>query len=225
MLELKSSDMARLISSRTTLNFDDWELVHQTRLGLLPLHGAPGYQPSDKSCQKCGRQLETTTHVLNAWPNNKPCMTLRHDVVLNRLNLTLTRARHTTRVKKCYDGTLLRPDLLITSVDPPVITDVTIPFDEPENLQSAHDEKMRKYSPLTTTIPFVVASLGSWLTSNDAIASTLGITSRSWNSTRRDTRLLAIKGSLAIARQHTRRPNQDPTIQAEQESQDQSPPS
>jgi hypothetical protein len=152
-------------------------------------------------------------------------MTLRHDVVLNRLNLTLTRARHTTRVNKCYDGTLLRPDLLITSVDPPVIIDVTIPFDEPENLQSADDEKMRKYSPLTITIPFVVASLGSWLTSNDAIASTLGITSRSWNSTRRDTRLLAIKGSLAIPRHHIRRSNQDPTIQAEQESQDRSPPS
>jgi hypothetical protein len=225
MLELKSSDMARLISCRTTLNFDDWELIHQTRLGLLPLHGAPGYQPSDKSCRKCGRQLETTTHVLNACPNNLPCMTLRHDAVLTRLNATLTRAGHTTRVNKCYDGTLLRPDLLITSVEPPVIIDITIPFDEPENLQLAHDEKVRKYSPLTTTIPFVVGSLGSWLTSNDAIATTLGITSRSWNSTRRDTRLLAIKGSLAIARQHICRPNQDPTTPAEQEPQAQSPPS
>jgi hypothetical protein len=95
--------------------------------------------------------------------NNKPSMTTRHDAVLDHLNKALTKAVHSARVNSCREGSLQRQDLLITTIELPVIIDVTIPFDEPENLQAAHDEKVRKYKPLATTLPFVVGSLGSWL--------------------------------------------------------------
>jgi hypothetical protein len=89
-------------------------------------------------------------------------------------------------------------------MDPITIIDVTVPFDEPANLLAAHARKVQKYSHLGTTLPFVVGSLGSWLPPNDLIATTLGISPRNWNSVRRDSRLLAIRGSLIIARQHIR---------------------
>jgi hypothetical protein len=106
-------------------------------------------------------------------PNNKPSMTTRHDAVIDRLNKALTKAGYSARVNSCFEGSLQRPDLLINSIELPVIIDVTIPFDEPENLQVAHDEKVRKYYPLATTLPFVDGSLGSWLTTNDVIAFTI----------------------------------------------------
>lgn len=63
MLESKSNDIARLISIRTRLNFENCELIHRARLGILPLHGVPGCQPNDKSCLRCGCQLETTAEL------------------------------------------------------------------------------------------------------------------------------------------------------------------
>jgi hypothetical protein len=71
-------------------------------------------------------------------------MTTRHDVVLHRLNSALTKAGHSAPVNSCFEGSLLRTDRLITFIEPPIINYVTIPFDEPENLQAAHDEKLRK---------------------------------------------------------------------------------
>lgn len=75
LLETKSKDMARLVFRNSPLQFGEWDLIHQARLGLLPLHGAPGYQPADKSCRRCGKSLETAAHVLNACPNNMAGMT------------------------------------------------------------------------------------------------------------------------------------------------------
>ena len=203
-LDTKHPDMTRLISSRTTLNFEEWNLIHQARLGILPLHGVPGYQPSNKSCRRCGCPMETTAHVLNACPNGMAAMTERHDGVLARLAKSIEKAGHTTRINRSWGEDHLRPDLVITSMDPITIIDVTVPFDEPANLLAAHARKVQKYSHLGSTLPFVVGSLGSWLPTNDLIATTLGISPRTWNSVRRDSRLLAIRGSLTIARQHIR---------------------
>lgn len=83
-----------------------------------------------------------------------------------------------------------------------MIVDVTVLFDEPANLQLAHDGKVRKYAHLGRTLPFVVSSLGAWLPSNDLIASALGVGASVWNRVHRGTRLLAICGSLGIARAH-----------------------
>jgi hypothetical protein len=60
-------------------------------------------------------------------------MTTRHDAVLHRLTGALTKAGHSARVNSCFENSLIRPDLLITFIEPPIIIDVTIPFDEPEN--------------------------------------------------------------------------------------------
>lgn len=91
--------------------------------------------------------------------------------------------------------------MVITIMDLITIIDGTIPFD---HLGSAHVEKVRKYSHLGNTLPFVVGSLRSWLPTNDHISVNLVITHSSWNSVRRDTHLLAIRESLTIARQQIR---------------------
>jgi hypothetical protein len=39
MLDTKHPDMTRLISSRTTLSFEEWNPIHQARGGILPLRG------------------------------------------------------------------------------------------------------------------------------------------------------------------------------------------
>ena len=44
-------------------------------------------------------------------------------------------------------------------MDPISIIDVTIPFDEPDNLEAAHSGKLRKYARLGNTPPFDVGSL------------------------------------------------------------------
>lgn len=202
MLGTKHPDMTRLISSRTTLNFEEWNSIHQARLGILPLHGAPRDQPSNKRCRRCGCPLETIAHVLNACPTVMAARTERHDGFLDRLEKSIEKAGHKARINRSWGFCRLRPDLVITSMDPIIIIDVTVPFDEPDNLFAAHAEKVRKYSHLGPTLPFVVGFIGSWLPTNDQIAATLGITPPFWNSVRRYTRLLAINGSLAITRQH-----------------------
>lgn len=191
MLDTKHPDMTRLISSRTTLNFEEWNLIHQARLGISRYMAPPATNLPTKAADTA---LETTAHVLNACPTGMAAMTEIHEGLLDRLAKSIEKAGHKARINRSWEEGRLRPDLVITSMDPIIIIDVTVPFDEPDNLLAAHAEKVRKYSHLGTTLPFVVGSLGSWFPTNDHIAATLGITPRSWNSVRRDTRLLADVG-------------------------------
>ncbi|KZR95542.1 Uncharacterized protein APZ42_010694, partial [Daphnia magna] len=131
-------------------------------------------------------------------------MTSRHDAILDRLQEAINKAGHTTRKNRAYGNSSLRPDLVVDTDDGALIIDITVPFDEPSNLQLAHERKVTKYTHLGNTMPFVVGSLGAWLPSNDLIARAVGIGAVGWNKVRRDTRLLAIQGSLRIAREHIR---------------------
>lgn len=148
--------------------------------------------------------METTAHVLNACVNNMGEMTRRNDAVLARLQTAISKIGYATRRNRAFGDDSLHPDLVIETNEGDLIVDVTIPFDEPTNLQRAHDEKASKYAHLGSTLPFVVGSLGAWLQTNDLIASTLGVRASAWNRVRRDARLLAIRGSLSIARAHIR---------------------
>lgn len=96
----------------------------------------------------------------------------------------------------------LRPDLVVTTVEPHVIIHGTIPFDEPDNIKAAHVEKFKQVFVSWHHLPFVVGSLGSLLPSNNIITASLGINPRSWNASRLDTRLPTMKAFLSIARQH-----------------------
>jgi hypothetical protein len=92
--------------------------------------------------------------------------------------------------------------LVIENRRPRLIIDVSVPHDDPSNLQSAYDAKIKKYERLGLVLPFVVGSLGSWLSTNNEIAKELKIDPRIWTALRRKVRLLAIKGSTAVIRHH-----------------------
>lgn len=110
MLDTKHPDMTRLISSRTTLKFKEWNSINQARLGILPLNGAPGYQPSNKSCRP---PLTFSTHAPQAWlrrpKDTAGCWT--------RLAKSIEKAGHKARINRSWGEGRLRPDLVITTMD------------------------------------------------------------------------------------------------------------
>ncbi len=90
------------------------------------------------------------------------------------------------------------------STPPPIIIDLTITFDAPESLNAGYARKIEKYSCLGLTLPFVIGALGSWLPSNNTVATSLGIRPTPWRRLRRKCRLMAIQGSVAIINRHIR---------------------
>ena len=203
MLDQKTNDTARLLSTRTQLSFLDWEFIHQARLSLLPLRGLPGHDLPDKSCRRCpGELLETTAHVLNHCPAGRGMFIRRHDAVLEVLVSAISRLGLPARVNLQDQESGLRPDIVIEGRVPRLIIDVAVAHDDPTNLQKAFDSKVSKYEHLGLILPLVVGSLGSWLPTNDEIAAELRIGPRAWAGLRRTARLLAIKGSTSVIRHH-----------------------
>jgi hypothetical protein len=200
-----SNDMARLTSSRTSLSFDEWKLIHQSRLGILPLLGAPGIAPPDRRCRRCKEDIETTAHVTSHCRVNLPSIGRRHDEVLEEIVSTIRKAGHDIQVNQVFGDSSLRPDIVVFSTTPPTIIDLTVPFDAPESLAAGYNRKVEKYGQLGPTLPFVIGALGSWLPSNNSIASALGIRPGAWTALRRICRLLAIRGSIRIISDHIRR--------------------
>ena len=117
---------------------------------------------------------------------------------------TITRSGHTSRVNRVFENSTLRPDIVVTSLTPNIIIDLTITFDAPESLHAGFARKVEKYICFGLTLPFVIGALGSWLPSKNAVATTLGIQPSAWTRLRRKCRLMAIEGSIAIISRHIR---------------------
>ena len=200
-----SSDLARMVSCRTELRFEDWPLLHQARLDLLPLRGYKWSAGGNKTCRRCGTGRENAFHVLNQCRVNTGLMTERHNSVLGLLEQLMTRYGLQAKVNRRLEGTDLRPDVELSIAGARLMIDVAVSYDTPENLKSAHDRKVDKYLVHGNIKPLIVGSLGSWYPNNDEIRSLLGIHPRSWAVFRRKARLLAIQGSTALLRQHLKR--------------------
>jgi hypothetical protein len=207
----KTNDIARLTSSRTSLSFNEWKLIHQSRLSILPLFGTPGLSAPDKRCRRCREEAETTSHVTSHCRCNLPLIGRRHDSVLAELAKAIRKAGHNIEVNRVFPGTNLRPDIVVTSTTPCIIIDLTITFDAPESLHAGHERKVEKYGSLGPTLPVVIGALGSWLPSNNAVAATLGIRPKAWRILRRKCRLLSIQGSVQIISRHLRGSDDDQT--------------
>jgi hypothetical protein len=197
-----SNDIARLTSCHTRLSFDEWSLLH--RLGILPLFGTPGLAAPNTKCRRCKEDVESTSHVTSHCRNNLPAIGRRHDSVLTEIVKTITRSGHTSRVNRVFENSTLRPDIVVTSLTPNIIIDLTITFDAPESLHAGFARKVEKYICLGLTLPFVIGALGSWLPSKNAVATTLGIQPSAWTRLRRKCRLMATEGSIAIISRHIR---------------------
>jgi hypothetical protein len=125
--------------------------------------------------------------------------------VLEEIVSTIRKAGHDFQVNQVFGDSSLRPDIVVFSTTPPTIIDLTVPFDAPESLAAGYNRKVEKYGQLGPTLPFVIGALGSWLPSNNSIASALGIRPGAWTALRRICRLLAIRGSIRIISDHIRR--------------------
>jgi hypothetical protein len=87
-----SNDIARLSSHQTCLNFTEWNLIHKSRLGLLPLLGNPGCSSPKTKCRRCKVDAETTSHVASHCRSNLPAIGRRHELVLAEIVKTINRA-------------------------------------------------------------------------------------------------------------------------------------
>lgn len=102
-----SNDMAKLTSCRTSLSFNERRLIHQSRLGILPLLGALGITLSDRRGKA---DIETKSHVTSNCHVNLPASGRRHDEVLEVLVDTIQKSGEETRVNR-YSSTRHRSQL------------------------------------------------------------------------------------------------------------------
>ena len=202
-LDTSTKDMARQISTRTELGFEDWHYLHRARLDLLPLRGYVWSSPPNQPCRRCGdrNSKENAFHLLNNCKLNMPLYTRRHNAVLDILANLLTKTGFEPAINRQTDGCELRPDVELSISGSRVLIDVRVSYDLAQNLEKARDEKVAKYKELGTTLPLIVGSLGSWLPTNDDIRAFLGISGRRWATFRRLARVAAIKGSMDIIRE------------------------
>ncbi|XP_046638804.1 uncharacterized protein LOC124319615 [Daphnia pulicaria] len=134
---------------------------------------------------------------------------------------------HTVSVNLAVDNSGLRPDLVVTSTNPPIIIDVTVPLSSADGLEKAQARKIEKYKHLGVVLPLVVGSLGSWLPSNDEICLALGFSGRKWQSLKKKMKLLAIQGTTQIIAKHLAYQTEasDPEPEEEEAEEGASPPS
>lgn len=118
--------VSKLTSCRPSLSFDEWRLIHRSRLGILPLLGALGITSPDRRGKA---DIETTSHVTSKCQVNLPASGRRHEEVLEALVDTIQKVGNETRVHQVFPDPFLRPDIVVSSTTPPNIIDVTIPFD------------------------------------------------------------------------------------------------
>ncbi|KZS03846.1 Uncharacterized protein APZ42_033330 [Daphnia magna] len=215
-------DTAALISCRTRLTFQVWPYLHQARLGRLPVRGCPGSKSTNKKCRLgCGK-LETTGHVVCCCQVNSALSIKRHNSILDLMVAEAEALAHSVPINHSIDSTGMRPDIVVTSTNPAIIIDVTVPLSCAEGLARAKDKKIEKYKHLGSVLPLVVGSLGSWLPSNDAISLALSIPGRRWNNLKRKMNLLAIQGTTRIIYEHLayHTEESDPMPEEDEETED-----
>jgi hypothetical protein len=219
-----AKDTAALISCRTPLTFQEWHYLHQARLGRLPVRGCPGSKSTNKTCRLgCGK-LETTDHVVCCCQVNSALSINRHNSILDLMVTEAEALGHSVSVNRAIDSTGMRPDIVVTSTNPAIIIDVTVPLSSAEGLERARNKKIEKYKDLGSVLPLVVGSLGSWLPSNDAISLALSIPGRRWNNLKRKMKLLAIQGTTRIIAKHLayQTEGSDPPPEEDEETEDNS---
>jgi hypothetical protein len=156
-----------------------------------PFLGTPGIAPPDRRCRRCKVDIKTTAHVTSHCRVNLASIGRRHDEVLGEIVCSIRKAGHVIQVNQVFRESSLRPDNVVSSITPPTIINLTIPFDASESLVAGYNRKVKKYGKLGPTIPFVIGGLGSWLPSNNSITGALGIRPGSWTALRRRTVVLA----------------------------------
>ena len=177
-LDTKSKDTVELTSCRTRLRFEDWHQIHRARLGLLPVRAMPGSKIPVQTCRQGCQTKETSMHVVSAYTQNAVQMTDRHKAIQEILARLLRSRGHMLEFNVTSGQSTLRPDLVVVSVTPNILIDVTVPYDPANHLGRKAQAKKDKYRHLGTVHPFVVGALRSWWPENDALWAVLQIPPR-----------------------------------------------
>ena len=85
MLDERNKDIARLTSVNTELSINDWRLLYKNRLDLLPLRRYSWCSAADKTCRRCGEEVENASHITNNCKLGLAMSTKRHNAILNSL--------------------------------------------------------------------------------------------------------------------------------------------
>ncbi|EFX69718.1 hypothetical protein DAPPUDRAFT_113337 [Daphnia pulex] len=180
-----------------------------------------GYCQSEVA-QDQSRQSKPVDQVVRSW---KPQTMLF--VVPGLMAEETEKLGHTVSVNLAVDNSGLRTDLVVTSTNPSIIIDVTVPLSSADGLDKAQARKIEKYKHLGVVLPLVVGSLGSWLPSNDKICLALGFSGRKWQILKKKMKLLAIQGTTQIIAKHLvyQTEASDPEPEEEEEEEGASPPS
>lgn len=102
----------------------------------------------DIRCRRCHSRPETLGHILGFCGSTKPKRIKRHDDIKNLLAERLaTRESNAVFVEPQLQvgENLIKPDIVIKNEDKLIVVDVTIRFENRENLLQACNEKIKKY--------------------------------------------------------------------------------
>ncbi|GBN16737.1 Retrovirus-related Pol polyprotein from type-1 retrotransposable element R2 [Araneus ventricosus] len=180
----KSKASSHFLFTGDYTSFAVYRFFGSARLDLLALRGnQPWKKNGDTSCRGCDEcDLETLPHVLNHCKGRSRAWTLRHNVVVDKIERALS-TRGVILAKNQAVGPLgKRPDLVVQIGKEVFIIDVCIPFDNRyESFDRARQEKLDKYAHLiphysvngckASIIPIIVGALGSWDPKNDKFLS------------------------------------------------------
>jgi hypothetical protein len=161
--------------------FADWRFIHRARLNQVPLKGAQMWRrEGDRSCRRCGYELETLPHVLDHCPPHNPHYLHRHNEIVARIKKAASYRFEILGENQVVDDGGSRPDLVLVNrkEKKAMIFDVAIPFDnQPEAFKAAREEKETKYEPVLQSLrrkfpnisiaPIIIGALGSWDPEND----------------------------------------------------------
>ena len=136
-----------------------------------------------------------------------PLINQRHHAIVRRVGVLLTKLAipHQVEVeldRNKHDTTRLRPDIQFYVDKQLYSIDVTVPFDDKDNLDLAYNKKVEKYGKKTNILPLVVGTAGGWHPENRKLMSTIKANKSDWAKLEQDCILLAISGSLAVLDNH-----------------------
>ena len=202
------------------IRFCDWRFIHRARLNLLPLNGVTAKftgRTTPATCRNCPDR-ETLPHVSQHCKKVMVSITERHNKAALRL-YNAAQCKKSWNVKdKEVPTTNARPDLVFERVNDKgkrevTLVDVVCPFEGKAGaLAEECDRKPLKYDSIAQSYRargidaevhgFAIGALGTWLVSNDAVFSRIGIPNKARKALRQRMCTDVIAGSRDVYVEH-----------------------
>ena len=182
------------------IRFCDWRFIHRARLNLTPTNHVSnkfrqGATDADRLCRHCKDSPEYLAHALNHCKTMMVPIRRRHDLIQDRLikartDSPIARTIQTDMAVKSMFPQITantgRPDIVVREGNKITIIDVAVAFDNGKDaLEAARVIKEGKYRAEADQLRlkgfdvevhgFVLGSLGSWHTKNEAVLNRLGV--------------------------------------------------